>query len=108
MDMRFLVIYWPAAEQSSGPGNNMIDYARRSSEAGVLISQGMFAPMTTEVTLANGEYSVSERKGDAIGYAYLEAPSHAEVVEHVREFLQVAGGGRTIIRQLVDREGPSA
>ncbi|HEX8675281.1 MAG TPA: hypothetical protein VF710_25525 [Longimicrobium sp.] len=106
--MRFLVIYWPAAEQSSGPGSDMIDYARRSSEAGVLISQGMFAPMTTEVTLADGEYSVSERKGDAIGYAYLEAPSQPAVVEHVREFLQVAGGGRTIIRQLVDGAGPGA
>lgn len=104
--MRFLVIYWPAAEQTSGPGSDMIDYARRSSEAGVLISQGMFSQTTTEVTLANGEYSVSARKGDAIGYAYLEAPSHAEAVEHVREFLQVAGGGRTIIRQLIDGGEP--
>lgn len=106
--MRFLVIFWPAPEQPPTSDNRMIDYARRSSEAGVLISQGMFAPTTTEVTLANGEYSVSERKGDAIGYAYLEAPSHREVVEHVREFLQVAGGGRTIIRQLADGEGPGA
>ncbi|HEY0154741.1 MAG TPA: hypothetical protein VGB92_22210 [Longimicrobium sp.] len=86
----------------------MIDYARRSSEAGVLISQGMFSQTATEVTLANGEYSVSERTGDAVGYAYLEAPSYPEVVEHVREFLQVAGGGRTVIRQLVDGEGPGA
>jgi hypothetical protein len=106
--MRFLVIFWPAADQPPASDNRMIDYARRSSEAGVLISQGMFAPMTTEVTLANGEYTVSERKGDAIGFAYLEAPSHAEVVEHVREFLQVAGGGRTIIRHLVDGERPGA
>lgn len=106
--MRFLVIYWPAAERRPGPDHAMMDYARRSTEAGVLVSQGMFAPTTTEVTLANGEYSVSERKGDAIGFAYLEAPSHPEVVEHVREFLQVAGGGRTIIRQLVDGEGPGA
>lgn len=103
--MRFLVIFWPSAEQPPARDNRMLDYSRQSSEAGVLISQGMFAPTTTEVTLANGEYSVSERKGDAIGFAYLEAPSHPEVVEHVREFLQVAGGGRTIIRQLVDGDG---
>lgn len=106
--MRFLVIYWPAAEQRPSPDNRMMDYARRSSEAGVLVSQGMFAATTTEVTLANGEYTVTERKGDGIGFAYLEAPSHSEVVEHVREFLQVAGGGRTIIRQLVDGESPGA
>lgn len=86
----------------------MREYARRSSDAEVLISQGMFAPTATEVTLANGEYSVSERTGDAIGFAYLEAPSRSEVVDHVREFLRVAGGGRTIIRQLVDGDGRGA
>jgi hypothetical protein len=107
MEMRFLVIYWPAA-QPPARDDRMMDYARRSSEAGVLVSQGMFAPAATEVTLANGEYTVTERKGDAFGFAYLEAPSHPAVVEHVREFLQVAGGGRTIIRQLVDGEGPGA
>ncbi len=102
--MRFFVAFWPDARQPSAPpsgnGGEMSDYARRSTDSGVLVSQGMYAPAATEITLADGEFSVSQRNGEAFGFAYLEAPSQDEVERHVREFLEVNGGGRTVIRQL--------
>ena len=107
--MRFHVTFWPNTDALNATvgasGDSMANYARESEEAGILISQGMFGPTATELSLINGEFSATEPKADAVGYAYIEAASHSDAVKHVEEFLQVAGGGRTLIRELVDQSG---
>jgi hypothetical protein len=107
-EMRFLVTYWPdlalmppvPPDPSTPRDPRMAEYSRKSEEAGVLVSQGMFTPKATEISLSRGAFTTVERSGEAMGFAYLEAPSPAEAERHVREFLQVSGGGRTLIRQL--------
>lgn len=109
--MRFFVTYWPNGQQAptaADQGNGkMEDYSRRSQAAGTLVSQGMFAPTATEISLSDGHFSTADRENEALGFAYIEAPSADEAMEHVREFLQVAGGGRTLIRPLADSGGRS-
>ncbi len=102
--MRFLTLFWPDLKAMStrptGPDTEMLEYSRQSQEAGVLISQGMLGPLATEISLSDGLFSTNELTGEAFGYAYLEAASPAEAMQHVKEFLTVAGGGRTVIRQV--------
>lgn len=103
--MRFLTIFRPTAiseNSASRPSvEGMSRYAEEQTRAGVLLSQGMLDATVSEVRLSASEYSVGERVDPLGGFAFIEAASRAEAVEHVKAFLQVAGDGTTEIRQVL-------
>jgi hypothetical protein len=73
-------------------------------EKGVLIGTEPLAPRAAcaRVELSNGEFIVSEEPERASGYAFLNASSLDEAIEHCKTFLKVAGDGVTEIRQVLE------
>lgn len=105
--MRFLVIYTPDAPRGNGSqdaarGTMMAEYAKKSADAGILLSQGMFDSAVTQVQQRSGAVSATDRQVEKTGYAYLEAPSHRDAVEMAKEFLSVAGDGVCEVRGVLD------
>jgi hypothetical protein len=110
MTMRFLTIYKavetntpPTAEEMAAMGKLIED----SMKAGVLLSTEGCMPSSkgARVRLSNGKVTVTdgpftESKEVIGGFAILQASSKAEVIEHVKNFLKVAGDGETEIRLL--------
>ena len=84
--MRFLTIY-KSAERNAPP----------SKGARVRLSNG-------KVTVVDGPFT--EAKEVIGGFAILQVKLKAEAIEHVKDFLKVAGDGETEIRELY--EDPAA
>jgi len=80
-----------------------------SMQQGWLLATEGCMPSATgaRVRLADGKFLVTdgpfaETKELVGGFAIIQANSKQQVVEHVKHFLQVAGGGETEIRQLYE------
>ena len=105
--MKFLVIYTPDTPRESGPpdpvrGAAMAEYAKKSAEAGILLSQAMFDSAVTQVRQRAGTVSATDRQEQVTGYAFLEAASHDDAVRMTKEFLSVAGDGVCEVRGVLD------
>jgi hypothetical protein len=110
--MRFLTIYKaveknrpPSAEEMAAMGKLIED----SMKAGVLLATEGCLPSArgARVRLSNGKVTVvdgpfTESKEVIGGFAILRANSKAEVIQHVKDFLKVAGDGETEIRELYE------
>ena len=109
--MRFLTIYrpesgveggMPTPEHMAEMGRMIEDWTAR----GVLISTEPLTPrdQCARLRLANGAFTVSEETVRAGGFAFLNAASKDEAIEHCKEFLKVAGDGTCEIRQILEFE----
>jgi hypothetical protein len=114
--MRFLTIY-KAVERNAPPSNEemaaMGKLIEDSMNAGVLLATEGCLPTSkgARVRLLNGKVTVvdgpfTEAKEVIGGFAILQVKSKAEAIEHVKNFLKVAGDGETEIRELY--EDPAA
>lgn len=108
--MRFLTLY-RSVEKNTPPTTEemaaMGQHIEEQTKAGVFLSGEGYAPsaMGARVRLANGKVTVTdgpftESKEVIGGFAILQASSKAEVIEHVKKFLEVGGDGETEIRLL--------
>jgi hypothetical protein len=80
-------------------------------EAGWLIATEGCLPSAAgaRVRLSDGKFTVTdgpfaETKELIGGFAIIQANSKQEAIEHIKYFLQVAGGGETEVRQLHEAE----
>jgi hypothetical protein len=107
--MRYLVIYRSEGSEEGGAPDPehmavMGRYIDESTRAGKLLGTEPLGvrSLGARVRLSGGAFTVTEEDQRASGYAFLEAPSKAAVIDYCKEFLQVAGDGVTEIRQILD------
>ena len=114
--MRFLCLYksgkpeHPPTQQAMAEMGKLIE---ESMKAGWLLATEGCLPSAAgaRVGLSDGKFVVidgpfAETKEVVGGFAIIQAKSKEEAIEHIKHFLQVAGGGETEIRQLY--EAPAA
>ena len=118
--MQFLSLYTPAKASSGPPSAEHIEQMMRlmdkMTKAGVLVATGGILSRQTgmKVVRKNGTFTVEDGPVagsslmPAAGYALMRANSRAELVTHIKEFLQVAGEGTTEIIQVMDGPPPNA
>ncbi len=107
--MRFLTLYHPTASEEGGTPSPehmaaMGALIEQWTAKGVLISTEPLTPREAcaRLTLKDGAYTVEPETVRAGGFAFLEAPSKAAVIEACKEFLKVAGDGTVEIRQILE------
>jgi hypothetical protein len=114
--MKFLSIYkspetgaFPTQEEMATMGK-LIEEAMKD---GYLVSTAGCMPSASgaRIRLSNGEITVkdgpfTESKEIIGGFAILQANSKAEAIQHVKDFLKVAGDGECELRQIY--EGPTS
>lgn len=107
--MRYLVLYRAEAREEGAPPSpehmaEMGRYIEESMKAGKLLGTEPLGVRTlgARVRLSAGDYTVTEEDERISGYAFLEAPSKAAVIDYCKEFLQIAGDGTTEIRQIME------
>jgi len=111
--MRFLCLYKPNKQEGVPPTQ------QEMAEMGKLIEEGMKsgALLATEgclpsakgarIRLGGGKFTVTdgpftESKELVAGFALIQAKSKEEAIEHVKQFLRVAGDGETELRQVFE------
>jgi hypothetical protein len=113
--MRFLCIYKPSKAEGTPPTQQemaeMGKYVEESLKSGVLLATEGCLPSAkgARVRLSGRKYTVTdgpftEAKELVAGFALIQAKSKAEAIEHVKQFLKIAGDGETEVRQVF--EGP--
>jgi hypothetical protein len=112
--MKFLTLYTPATAPSGPPSaEHMAKMGKLTQEMtarGVLLATGGIRSRETgmKVTLKRGDYKVEDGPVagsslmPAAGFALLRANSRAELVEHIKQFLELAGDGTSEIIQVLD------
>ncbi len=113
--MMFVAFYTPAQPPTGMPdpehmakmGAMMEDMTKR----GILVASHAFlrSPNNACLQLAKGTYTATDTPagaGKENGFAILRAGSKAEVIEHVKVFLAVAGDGECEIRELMTGPPP--
>ena len=111
--MRFLCVYKPSKPEGTPPTQQEMERMGKLIEeemkSGVLLSTEGCLPSAkgARVRLSGGKYTVTdgpftESKELIGGFAILKTNSKEEAIEHVRNFLKVAGEGETEIRQIYD------
>ncbi|HEX4196017.1 MAG TPA: hypothetical protein VHZ26_01110 [Caulobacteraceae bacterium] len=113
--MRFLSLYTPAVNAGGPPDPEhmaaMGAFMEEGFKSGVLIDTGGLLKRQTggmRATLKDGKFTVEDNPAgesmllDASGYAILEAPNKAELAKTIKQFLRLAGDGRSEIIQLMD------
>ncbi|MFC3071053.1 YciI family protein [Phenylobacterium soli] len=107
--MRFLTIYHPTSSEEGGSPTPehmaaMGALIEEWTAKGILISTEPLTPREAcaRLTLVGGEFTVEPEIVRAGGFAFLEAPSKAAVVEACKAFLKVAGDGTVEIRQILE------
>jgi hypothetical protein len=109
--MKFLCIYKPEKPEGAPPTQEDIEKMGRLIEEGLrsgrlIATEGcMPSEKGARVRLSNGKITVtdgpfSEAKEIIGGFALIHASSKEEAIEYTKEFLYVAGGGETEIRQV--------
>jgi hypothetical protein len=109
--MRFLCLYKSGKPEGTLPTTEemakMGKLVEESLKAGWLLSTEGCLPsaLGARVRLSDGKFAVTdgpfaETKEVIGGFAIIQAPSKQEAIEHIKHFLQVAGGGESEIRQL--------
>ncbi len=111
---RYLALYTPLAGTPSTPPSaehmaEMGKYMTASMQAGKLVSTGGLKRRDTDaasVRLEGGNYSVDQKPQAewmrANGWASLQAPNKEQVIEDVKEFLQMVGGGTSEVIEIFD------
>jgi hypothetical protein len=113
--MRFLCIYKHAKPEGVPPTQKEMEemgkYVEKSMKSGIVVATEGCLPsaLGARVRLSNGKYTVTdgpftEAKEIIGGFALLETKSKAEAIEHVKDFLKLAGDGETEIRQVYGPE----
>jgi hypothetical protein len=116
--MKFFSIFTPDPKAASAPPSQehraaMGKLMDESMKNGALIATGMLVADSQgglRVQLSGNKFTVSNRPGplaeaanNRSGFAFLQAKSREEVIEFVKNFLQVAGGGECEICQIPDQ-----
>lgn len=111
---RYLALYTsppgtPSTPPSAEHMAQMGKYMTESMQAGKLVSTGGVKKRETDavsVRLEGGKYSVDLKPQAewmrASGWAILQAPNKEQVIEDVKEFLQMVGGGVSKVIELFD------
>jgi len=107
--MRYLTIFRPTGGVEGGAPDpeHMAAMGRLIEEwtaKGALLSTEPLTPRDkcARITLANGEFTVSEETVRAGGFAMLEFPDKAAAIEGCKAFLKVAGEGTVEMRQILE------
>ena len=107
--MRYLTIYRPEAGEEGGmpSPDHMAAMGRLIEEwtaKGVLISTEPLTPRDhcARLRLSNGAFTVSDETVRAGGFAFINAGSREEAIEHCKIFLKVAGDGTCEIREILE------
>jgi hypothetical protein len=116
--MLFLCLYTPAAPPSAPSPEHMAkmgEYAKRSKDAGKLVSTGPLGRREAggaRVRLAAGKTSIEPgAKLDsslmrASGYAFIRAATREAATDQVTEFMSIAGDGEVELLAVPEMPGP--
>ncbi len=111
---RYLALYMAPAGATAAPPDaehmaKMGQYMTQSIQTGKLISTGGVKPRDSDavsVRLEGDHFSVDEKPRAewmlASGWAILQAPDKAQLIEDVKEFLSMAGGGVSEVIELFE------
>ena len=111
---RYLALYTAPPGAPSGPPSaehmaEMGKYMTESMAAGKLISTGGVKRRDTDavsVNLKDGKFSIDQQPQAqwmlASVWAILQAPSKEQVIEDVKDFLRMVGGGTSELIELFD------
>ena len=107
--MRYLTIYRPEAGEEGGmpSPDHMAAMGRLIEEwtaKGVLVSTEPLTPRDrcARLRLSNGDFTVTDETVRAGGFAFINAASKEEAIEHCKIFLKVAGDGTCEIREILE------
>jgi hypothetical protein len=113
--MKFLCLYkssrpegTPPTEQEMATMGKLIEDWTKSGR--LIASEGCLpSAMGARIRMSQGKFNVvdgpfTESKEVVGGFALIRAASKAEAIEHVKEFLKVAGDGETELRQVFEME----
>jgi hypothetical protein len=111
--MRFLCLYKPAKPEGTPPTQKemaeMGKLIEDSMKSGKLLATEGCLPsaLGARVRLSGGKFNVvdgpfTESKELVAGFALIQAPTKAEAVEFIKDFLKVAGDGETEMRQICE------
>jgi hypothetical protein len=111
--MRFLCLYKPAKPEGTPPTpkemaemGKLIEDSMKSGK--LLATEGCLpSALGARVRLSGGKFNVvdgpfTESKELVAGFALIQAPTKAEAVEFIKDFLKVAGDGETEMRQICE------
>jgi hypothetical protein len=112
--MRFLCLYKPAKPEGTPPTQQemaeMGQLIEESMKSGKLLATEGCLPsaLGARVRLTGGKFNVldgpfTESKELVAGFALIQAPSKAEAIEFIKDFLKVAGDGETEMRQVYEQ-----
>jgi hypothetical protein len=115
--MQFLAFYTPAETSDAPPKPEQMDQMNRLIEAqtrsGHLLATGGFLPSEAgfRVRLSDEKFTVRDGAGpgsDVLGggFGLLQARSQEEMIDLIKQFLNVAGDGECVIRVLMDGPPP--
>jgi hypothetical protein len=111
--MKFLCIYKPAKPEGTPPteqematmGKLIEDWTKSGK---LIASEGCLpSALGARVRFSGGKFNVvdgpfTEAKEVIGGFALIRAASKKEAIEHIKEFLKVAGDGETEVRQVFE------
>jgi hypothetical protein len=111
--MKFLCLYKSAKPEGTPPTQQematMGKLIEEWTKSGRLIASEGCLPsaLGARVRLSGGKFKVvdgpfTESKEVVGGFALIRAASKAEAIEHIKEFLKVAGDGETEVRQVFE------
>jgi hypothetical protein len=112
--MRFLCLYKPAKPEGTPPTQQemaeMGQLIEESMKSGKLLATEGCLPsaLGARVRLTGGKFNAldgpfTESKELVAGFALIQAPSKAEAIEFIKDFLKVAGDGETEMRQVYEQ-----
>ena len=110
--MRVLALWYPESDISTPTQEKMARmgaFIQEAMQAGVLIDPGGWNPQApaTVITRKNGKTTVkdgpyTEAKEVIGGYAVMRFESQADLVDWSKRFVDIAGDGRSVVRQIAD------
>ncbi len=111
--MRFLCLYTPNKKEGTPPTPQEMEQMGKLIEdmtkSGVLLATEGCLPSAkgARVRLSGGKFSVTdgpftEAKEIVGGFALIKVNSKKEAIEHIKNFLKIAGDGESEIREVFD------
>jgi hypothetical protein len=111
--MKFLSIYKSNKPEGVPPTQKEMEemgkYVEKMLKSGVVLATEGCLPsaLGAKLRLSNGKFTVTdgpftEAKEIVGGFAVMQANSKAEMIEHVKDFMKLAGDGECEIRQVYD------
>jgi hypothetical protein len=110
--MRVLALWYPDSDISAPTQDKMAKmgaFVEEAFKAGVLVDTGGWNPnaSATVITRKNGKTTVkdgpyTEAKEVIGGYAVMRFKSQKDLVDWSKRFVEVAGDGKSVVRQIGD------